>query len=274
MSTLARVTWVVGMPGLLSRGVLVGDVRITLRDPSGRRPDRELEGVQKIHRLTDNIAVGFAGNIDTALGLILDAKRWMGIPEGVMPEQPSRYAFHWRRRLRWIWRNHLPERNRSGGVAFMWMGALPTQSPGLLGGTMAWILRSPDFEPERIPNRAARSIGSGAAVEAYANELYEIENDFPNIVQFEAGPWAAMGGSLLAFRIGLSEVIEAHATPGISPHLVLCSVQWGRVGFTTNDREGLSPGASSLQMPPIATTIDEWQAFKQQHGLANSLALA
>jgi hypothetical protein len=262
------------MPGLLSRGVLVGDVRITIRDSSGRTPDREVEGVQKIHRLTDNIAIGFAGNIDTALRMIGDAARYIHIPDGAMPEQPSRYLFAWRRRARWIWHNRLEDHERSGGVAFIWMGALPTQAPGIVGATMAWIVRSPDFEPERIPNRSARSIGSGADVEAYANELYEIEADFPAIAQFEAGPWAQMLGAALPLSVALSEVIENHMQPGISPHLVLCSVQWGQVGFATNDRVGLTPNAPTRQIPPIARTWVEWQAFKQAHGLADMLAVA
>jgi len=215
---------------------------------------REGESVQKIHTLTNNIAIGFAGNIDTALRMIGDASRYIGSPAGMMPEQPSRYLFAWARRARWIWHNHLGDRERSSGVAFMWMGALPTQAPGIVGVTMAWIVRSPDFEPVRIPTRSAWSIGSGAHIEQYVDELYALEDNFPNIIQFEAGPWVQLLGAALPIFVSISDVIERHMQPGISPHLVICSVQWGRVDFTTNDREALTPGAPSRQMPPIAQT--------------------
>ena len=263
------------MPGLLTRGVLVGDVRITLRDPRGQQPDREIEGVQKIHRIGGNIAMGFAGNIDTALWMIGDAARNVahGMPEGAMLNQPSRFLVHWTRRLRWVWSNHLTERQQAGGVALLWMGALPTRHELGLGATMAWIVRSPAFVPERVENRTARSIGSGANVEEYAAELYEIEQDFPNLVQFEAHPWSPTGGIAFALAVSISSVLERHAAAGVSPHLVICSVRWGEVAFFTNDRTGFGPEAPTLVMPPIAATWEEWQTFKHKHGLANTLAL-
>jgi hypothetical protein len=267
------MTWVIGMPGLLTRGVLVGDVRITVRQP--RRPDREIEGVQKIHRVADNIAIGFAGNIETALRMVWDAARSvaLGIPEGTMLTQPSRFLFHWSRRLRWVWQTRLTHHQREGGVDLLWMAALPTTHPAGIGATMGWIVRSPDFEPERITDRTARSIGSGTHIEEYAAELYAVEQEFPNLIQFEAGPWPQLGGAALPIAISISDVIERHMEPGISPHLVICSVQWGRVTFATNDRVGFGPEAPTRVMPPIATTWEDWQRFKQEHVLADLLAL-
>jgi hypothetical protein len=263
------------MPGLLARGVLIGDIRITIRDPTGRFPDREIEGVQKIHRIGGNIAMGFAGNIETALWMIWDAARNVnhGMPESAMLNQPSRFLFHWTRRLRWVWDNHLSERQKAGGVALLWMGALPTTNELGFGTTMAWIVRSPGLVPERVEDRTAGAIGSGANVDEYAAELYEIEQEFPNLVQFEAYPWTQMGGTAFALGVAISAVLHRHAVPGISQHLVICSVRWGEIAFTTNDRTGFGPEAPTLVMPPIATTWAEWQAFKQQHGLADMLAL-
>jgi hypothetical protein len=152
MSTLVSVTWVIGMPGFLARGVLVGDTRITLRDPTGRLPDREIEGVQKVHAISGNIAIGFAGNIDTGLKMVGDA-RWniaQAIPPDTMLEQPTRFLLHWRRRLRWAWAR-LSERERAGDCALLWLGALPSIAPTGMTPTVGWIVRSPDFEPEHIP---------------------------------------------------------------------------------------------------------------------------
>jgi 20S proteasome alpha/beta subunit len=58
------------MPGFLTRGVLVGDTKITLRYQNGSM--QAYEGVQKIYAVAHNIAMGFAGNIDTGLLMVSD----------------------------------------------------------------------------------------------------------------------------------------------------------------------------------------------------------
>jgi hypothetical protein len=219
--------------------------------------------------------MGFAGNIDTGLKMIGDA-RWnigQAIPRNTMLEQPSRFLLHWRRRLRWAWANRLSDRERAGDCALLWMGALPTIVPSGLTPTVGWIVRSPDFELERIPNRTARSIGSGSHVAEYAAELEALTDEYGDLLRWEVGPWPQLGGAAMPITLAVSEAIERHAAPGISPHLVVCSVRWGAIEIGTNDRLGFSPSGPARVMPPIARNWAEWQTFKQQHGLADLLAL-
>jgi hypothetical protein len=232
--------------------------------------------VQKVHPVSSNIAIGFAGNIDTALKMVADARRNLAavVAPGHALEQPSRFLLHWRRRLRWAWRNRLDERARSGGVALYYMGALPTHGTLGMTPTAGWIVRSPDFEPERVPDRVARSIGSGAQVSEYAAELERLSGDYGELLRWEVGPWPQLGGAAMPVTLAISEVIEERAAPGVSPHLVVCSVRWSGVQIGTNDRVGLSPNAPTREMPPIARNWAEWQALKTQHALADLLALA
>jgi len=261
------------MTGFLSRGVLVGDTRITVHDPSGRRPDRELDGVQKVHAVAPNIAIGFAGNIDAAMKTIGDA-RWnlKDIPEGAMLDQPSRFLIHWRRRLRWGWTNRLTDDERAGGLHLFYMCALPTEHPAF-GRVVGWIVRSPEFEMERVPDGVARSIGSGSEIDEYVAELERISNERAGLHQFELSAWDHVGGPALPIQIAISDAIESCATPGISPHLVVCTVRWGEVRVGTNDREGLTDPTMTRTMPPIARNWAEWKAFKARHRLADTLAL-
>jgi hypothetical protein len=78
----------------------------------------------------------------------------------------------------------------------------------------------------------------------------------------------------MPITLAVSEAIERHATPGIGPHLVVCSVRWGSVEIGTNDGLGFSPNAPTRIMPPIAHNWAEWQAFKAQYALGDLLALA
>jgi hypothetical protein len=112
------MTWVIGMPGFLTRGVLVGDVRITLVDAETGRPVREFEGVRKIYPVAANMAMGFAGNIDAGLRMVGDLA-WNvrnAVPEGHALEQPSRFLFHWRRRARWSWRERMDACEKAGAA--------------------------------------------------------------------------------------------------------------------------------------------------------------
>jgi hypothetical protein len=77
----------------------------------------------------------------------------------------------------------------------------------------------------------------------------------------------------LPIQIAISEAIETRSTPGISPHLVVCTVRWGDVRLSTNDRVGLTDPSMTRTMPPIARNWAEWQALKAERGIANVIAL-
>lgn len=260
------------MPGFPTRGVLVSDVRITLRDPSGKRPDEEREGVRKVYPVAPNIAMGFAGNIDAGLKLVSDFAVMMrrSVPDGHVTYEPSRAIFKWARRARHHWANTMPNKERDGGCALIFVAALTPTGP--FTRTVGYTLHAPDFTPNPIPAGKARSIGSGAHVPEYISELEKLAADDFELVQFETMYWDHTGGAGMAVSVAVSEAIDKHTVPGISPHLHICSVRFGAVEIGTNDREALTPGVESRIMPPVVESWNEWLEWKEEHGVAGVLA--
>jgi hypothetical protein len=255
-------------------------MRITLRDRTGRQPDREVEGVgvQKIHRVAGNFAVGFAGNIDAGFRMVAGLEQ--AIRETVPPDhglnEPGRFLHLWARRVRFVWKNRLPDNEKQGGCDLLAVIARPPVNNGLTWPTDGWIMRHPDFKPERIPRREARSIGSGEHVDEYARELEKLGGEFMQLQTFEVAAWQETGGVLFPIALVLTDLIQKHEQPGISPHLHLCSVRWGQIEIATNDRDTFSEGqpVPDLRMPTVARNPTEWQALKRDHGLADLLAIA
>jgi hypothetical protein len=73
----------------------------------------------------------------------------------------------------------------------------------------------------------------------------------------------------MAVSIAISDAIEKHLAPGISPHLHICSVRCGTIEIGTNDRVALTPDVESRVMPPVVESLSEWQQWKHEHGLAD-----
>jgi hypothetical protein len=260
------------MPGMLSRGILIGDVRVTLVDRVTGRSLREFEGVQKVYPVAANMAMGFAGNIDAGLTLVGDLTRNVAhvVPEGHAFDQPSRFLFAWRRRARWAWREVFDETLRAGGCSLLWIGALPHDG-GPFQPTVGYVLRAPGFEPERIAPRTAEAIGSGAHIREYAAELVRLGEEWFELAQFEVAGLNEGGGVLIPMATIISELIEERLPSGISPHLHLCSVRFGEVSIGTNDVRGF--GRPDRTMPLVAETYAQWQAMKEEQGIADLLAV-
>jgi len=249
----------------------VGDIRVTVSYP-GERPDEEHEGVQKLYKVGANIAAGFAGNVDVGFRMIsgMSASLNSSIPADAIITEPSRFLAKWARRARHHWEHTVPVTERQGGCSLLVMAAL--QPTGPFTRTVAYRLHAPDFNLDEIPPRTARSIGSGADVSEYQATLERLGHDFFELVQFETMYWPFGPAPMIASE--LSDVIEVVGTPGISPHLHICTVRFGEVEILTNDRQALTPGVESRVMPPVVAGWEQWKAWKLERGLADLVAIA
>jgi hypothetical protein len=263
------MTWVIGMPGFLTRGVVVSDVRVSLVNTRTGLVVREVDAVQKIHQVAHNMVLGFAGSVELGFALVEDLRRFnQWVPAGNVAS-PAWTAWHWGRRVRFIW-SRLPPAAQQLGCELLLAGALPGQGP--IVHSSAFALRSPRFEFEQVPARTARSIGSGAHVAEYAAELVRFGEDWVDLVQADVmmGPL----GPLVPMGLFLAQAIRARDADGISPHLHLCSVRPMEILLGTNDMQGFGDGAFDLEMPPVATTWAEYQALAHDQGFAALAAVA
>jgi hypothetical protein len=256
------------MPGFITRGVLVGDVRITVRYADGRQ--REIEGVRKVYSVAPNIAMGFAGNIDAGFRMVSDFAVFIGnsVPPGHMTYEPSRAIFCWLRRARYHWATTLTKHQTEGGCELIFMAALPTNGP--LASTAGYIARAPGFEPHPIEAGTAVSIGLGSQIPEYAAALVALAVD-PELMQFETMYWDHVGGAGMAVSAAISDAIDERAVPGISPHLHICSVRFGQIEIGTNDRIALTPGVASRVMPAVVEGWEEWSGWKKAQRLADGV---
>src|SRR5689334_5809938 len=62
------MSWVVGANTMLGYGIMVSDICVTLELPGGRREYRDV--LQKVHKVGESVAAGFAGNIPIGLFMI------------------------------------------------------------------------------------------------------------------------------------------------------------------------------------------------------------
>ena len=164
-----RMTWVIGISGLLNGAAVMGDTAITLEYGDGRRGPADF-GVQKIHPVAPWMVVGFAGPVDLGLQVVGDLGRWLGPLEDGWGWRPGRVVWHWSRRLRFVWRRMPPAPYRGRPLELMLVGAGPA-NPTPLASTFGWILRAPAFALEPIPPQSALSIGSGASATPYREAL-------------------------------------------------------------------------------------------------------
>jgi hypothetical protein len=257
------MTWVIGMPGFLTRGVIVSDVRVSLVNSRTGRVVREIDAVQKIHPVADNMVLGFAGSVELGFALVDDLRRFnQWVPDGHLAST-AWTAWHWARRVRFIW-GRLPPQARQLGCELLLVGALPSQGPFVQSS--AFVLRSPRFEFEVIQSRTARSIGSGAHVAEYAAELEQFGEEWFNLAQADVmvGPL----GPLVPMGLFLAQAIRQREADGVSPHLHLCSVRPMEIQLGTNDMQGFGDGAFDLAMPQVATSWPEYLALAHDQGFA------
>jgi hypothetical protein len=248
---------------------------VTLHDPSGGRPDEEFDGVQKVHAVHGNMAMGFAGNINTGFKMVSDfaVTARKSIPPECITTEPSRLLFRWARRARYHWANTLAPRERIGGCELLFVAARPPSPPFGITPTLAYVLRAPAFVPERAGWLEPVAIGSGVDVPEYVEVLRGVAADKNPLLNMGMPDWDAYGGPLIVLSAILGDRIRKVGAPGIAPHLVLCSVQWGSVQLRTSEGVGFEEEHRAEAWPSIARTIPEWQELKKARGLANLIAV-
>lgn len=258
-----RVTWVIGMAEHPTGAVLVGDVCVTFTN-SGTEHDM----LQKIHAVAPNMACGFAGSVRVGFEMVESLRAYIAAGSWGDCPPTGRIVSKWRRQARRAWDQIDPPAKKLG-CSLIVAGA---QAPkGFVHKNIAYRLRDPQFEPERI-DREPRAIGSGNQVAEYCKllgqsgfEWYLQYQEHPELMHPDAGPLAPFGAIL-------ADAIQKNPAKGVSPHLHLCVVRCNDMHWGTNDIT-LKDG-QPWTMPHVASDWPSFQHLAGQVGAAANMAAA
>lgn len=274
------MTWVVGIPGMMSGATMMADVRISRPDGS---PITGF-GVQKLHPICPMVMAGFAGSV--TLGFRVIEALQAQVPErddGIY--SPASVTLCCRRIARRVWHSAPPEQ-RAGSLALMLIGAglrprgFPPGFP--IARTYGYVLRSPRFDLERMPLRRHGSIGSGSDVPRWIEMLDEEfilgdehrltinEKTFNTIRNETVFP---LGTAPVLFSFVLTSAMEEHPLDSVGKELHLGWVSHQGLWITTNEMEPFDGEAGRrIRMPPLAATYADFVRLARRGGLAGLTA--
>lgn len=233
------MTWVIGRADPFGHAIGLSDIRVTFSDGS------EHDCLQKIHLVTPNMVLGFAGSVAIGLEAVAQMRvalhrddendRWG--PDYVaetLPEGMSKLF------------NSFPNYEKVNKCELMLLTAHPTRNNGPWAKPSVYRFYSPNFEPLKAKQAQIVSIGSGAYVAPYMEALEKLSSDF-DMYQLEVG---YSGGSALGLMVSLSSLLKQNPNKGISQFLHIYIVGRNEVRFGNNS-------SNAKGVPKVAKDIAE-----------------
>jgi hypothetical protein len=248
------MTWVIGMAGNLSGGVLAADVRVSFSNGDER------DVIRKLHEVAPNIVVGFSGSVRVGFEMVEQLRMYSEAVFGDEYVPAGKFVFESRGAARKVWRS-AASAEQDLGCSLMLVGAQPPK--GFVHSNAGFVLRAPDFDPVQF-GRTPVAIGSGSGVADYKGLLQESTESW--IERFKRFNLINMA-PLEPFGSILGDTIDASPQPGISPHLHLCQVRCGDIRWYTNDR--VAQDGVTWTMPDVA---DDYASFLYRCGASDVAA--
>jgi hypothetical protein len=256
------MTWVIGVPvGGFAIGV--ADTRVSV----DRQPVTGF-GVQKLHQVSHQMVVGFSGSIELGFEMV-DALAEYVLLSGVDPGRDLGVGLtNWTKHLATTYR---PDAG-GNGVSLLVLAASATVRFGPdevdLGMPLCHggIVRTPSaagspFQVQGIPHLEARSIGSGAGVEAYRQALERLATRDTLVSLFRFQQFAE-GTPGLVLADQLTRTLEQGIEPTVSQDLHIAVVGASGVVWTTNE------SITGRRMDRIAATWEEVLKWASSERLA------
>lgn len=273
------MTWVVGIPGMMSGAAIMADIRIC-------RPDRSpitQFGVRKLHEVAPIMIAAFAGSVGPGLRTIEELRASLPIlPPGSIFQVGS-VARRFRKVARRTWYQACSA-EKAVGLELMLIGAglrpagFPAGFP--IARTSGWVLRAPSFALERMPLRRATSIGSGSSISEWITKLeeftlgddvgFKFTTENFNVIRAETH--FPPGQAPVLFSFMLTRAMDERPEPTVGRELHLAWLSHEGLWLSTNEMEPFEPGEGSIvRMPPLAETYAEFTQLARQHRLAAAL---
>lgn len=257
------MTWVIGAPTMFGYSVALADIQVTLTFPDGSK--RFLDALQKLFLVGRFVAAGFSGSVEVGYLLLDDLIRWARLPNDKTAWIPDCLMIKWRRRARFIFSKLPIEKQRLTEILLV--SVYPQRSNGIPNEPQSYgcILRSPNFEVEKIVPGRIGSIGSGNNVAKYKESLEKLNTGYNPLMQLEVG---TPGGYGQALSISLSLDVKNNPVAGISPHFHVAIVRRGKMLFGTNNHKSVTRDGLHLnfKMPPVASTWGEFERIIRSKG--------
>ncbi len=258
-------------------GIGISDIRVSWGE-------HHEDCLQKIHEVGPFIAAAFAGYVRFGFWAIADLRDRLKPVDREGAWMPQRAALKWHRRARRAFANCQDE-ERDLTAAVMLIGVSPDKDMGISGWARpsVAIMRSPDFSPRFLNMNAVEAIGSGTTVDEFNDLLRSLQENAFHRAELEA---AMPGASAEAFRDAIFRVLQDHPQLSVSSHVHLCVVRRGSVeiapsNFTVvsevsgewwiSDPEVaklIQSDSRRIDMPPVASTWEEYEALCAKKGLS------
>jgi hypothetical protein len=279
-------------------GVGISDIRVTFSDGS------ELDCLQKIYRVGNFIAAGFAGSVAIGFGMIDRLSELLACDDPTGAWDPVAIADWWPQDAREVF-DSFPQSERDLQSHIILIGAHPTEHNGNPSWPRNFVYKfcSPNFDAIAAPPPEVTAIGCGTQFEPCRLAIESLSNDHKARFEIMKGEQGCSGGlaTLLGFKLTL--LLQATQPRGISSHLHYCWVYRGRVVIAPNnhasagrwmafstgveaaekdlreaDQSGenssVSPGMNVFKMPKIAKSLKELDQLLAPNGLSIARVVA
>ena len=253
------MTWVVGVPTMFGYSVGLADIQATITFNDGSK--RYFDCVQKIFPIERFIVAGFCGSIEVGFLLIEDLKRYGRLDNPATAWVPDLLVLRWRRRARRIF-SRLPIAKRKDAQIIL-VGVYPQRDNGIPNEPQSYccIMKSPEFEPEKINPGSVGSIGSGNDIEEYVRTINAINNNhYHPIMQMEVNNPGGYGRGLMMI---LSMDVENNPTDGISKHFHYFIIRRGGFEFGNNDHPTIPIVGQTTNITMPTEIAKNWREFME-----------
>ncbi|MGH9758393.1 MAG: hypothetical protein ACRD4M_11710, partial [Candidatus Acidiferrales bacterium] len=224
------MTWIVGTTTMFGYGLGISDIRVTLRDGS------EHDCLQKIYKVGNFIAAGFAGSVAIGFAMVDRLTELLASDDMTRAWDPAAVAEWWPQDARAVF-DGFPQEEREFQSHLILIGAHPNEHNGNPAWPKTYVYKccSPSFEPVMAAPSEIVAIGCGTQFEPCRAAIRSLSNDHDARLNLMRGEINCIGGmgSLLGFT--LTKMLQETQPSGISSHLHACWVFRGRVVIAPNN---------------------------------------
>lgn len=257
------MTWVLGMATRFGYATCVSDIRVSWSNGDFHNC------LKKTHRVTDSLAVAFAGSIRIGFDLVRNLEVYCDTNREIS-SSPKALMELWPRHARRIFSVARPSEKRNHSQLLI----LGVEKEHSVSVPVLYKLESPTFNPEKANESEVFSIGCGS--EHYRPILEKLAQQADPFAVCERFSFIGKGIGCGLMMLMTTERQQRPA-PGISEEL-LCTVispnDFQQFPYRSNITEAATGNTREVDMPSVAESYAEFKSFARSYGLGAAGARA